>query len=151
MEGLVVFANKIINIVTFLPNVQLVNKLPQSRQVQWAGQCLPLSGPTTVADLSVWLLALRKVANVVLDALPNTESTIKKPGDNKKIYQTLTIVQMCGICGGGCNQADQCNIFLNSDMENPLRLLSAYVCVSVALKLDVEFHDVLRRNSCYIT
>ncbi|XP_073814266.1 uncharacterized protein [Musca autumnalis] len=65
MEGLVIFANKVINMVTFIRNArgehhlsnpsllsELVTKLPQSRQIQWAEKSLTVSGPATVADFS---------------------------------------------------------------------------------------------------
>ncbi|XP_075157633.1 uncharacterized protein LOC142230900 [Haematobia irritans] len=98
MDGIVSFANKVLNMTTFLKNwggirhlsnpellSELVSKLPLNYRVQWAEKWVAIGDSPTISEFSDWLISVRRVANIVLDDLPvvkprNTKNFTEKSG-----------------------------------------------------------------------
>ncbi|XP_075162850.1 uncharacterized protein LOC142235483 [Haematobia irritans] len=87
LDQIVTFANKVNNMAMFLKSVEgnhhlsnpsllseSVSKLPQSKQMQWAENCFTLTTAPTILEFSVWLNSMRRLANMVSDALPSTST-----------------------------------------------------------------------------
>ncbi|XP_065370911.1 uncharacterized protein LOC135963059 [Calliphora vicina] len=134
LEGLIVFANKITNMSTFLQNAkgahhlsnpmllnELVVKMPICRQMQWAEACLSLGDAPTIVKFSQWLNALRKIASTVTDSMSNMSvcsNTVRKQqqltttsGGRRRVNVSVSL-KTCGVCENQCASVDQCESFL---------------------------------------
>lgn len=137
LNSLIVFANKVTNMTTFLESVggnhhlvnpillcELVSKLPISRRLQWADKCSTMGRMPTILDFSVWLSGIRKIVNIATDSLPLTNET--------KNYACVSIEsRKCKLCDKQCKSLAFCNEFSKLPLKSRWEKVKAFkVCFS---------------------
>ncbi|XP_075150828.1 uncharacterized protein LOC142224935 [Haematobia irritans] len=161
MDSLVIFANKVINMQTFLRNAhgehhlsnptllsELVSKLPFNRRVQWAEKCLTLNGPANVSDFSEWLHVIRKLANMVIDSCPIEETTTQRSKIFKKCNYATVQIQLCRICEGGCKSLEECNKFVNWSTQERVDAVKQLRLCFCCLKGGHRVSKCFKRMAC---
>ncbi|XP_075157655.1 uncharacterized protein LOC142230922 [Haematobia irritans] len=131
LEHLIKFSTKVGNMVRFLQTAngkhhlsnptllsQLVSKLPQSKQMQWAEKCISLDRPVDLVDFCEWLNKVKQIANMVSDGLPSSfpvhqqQNPQRRPQGNSKgkAAFTTTTAKRCTVCTGDCQNLGDCKM-----------------------------------------
>ncbi|XP_073813433.1 uncharacterized protein [Musca autumnalis] len=126
------FSTKVTNMVRFLQTAdgkhhlsnptllsELVSKLPQSKQMQWAEKCISLDRPVDLVDFCEWLDNVKRIANMVSDGLPSAPAHQNKRSQNKnKFAFTASVGHKCVICSGSCQSITNCHQFKNLPIDD---------------------------------
>lgn len=132
LDLLVKFSTKVSNMVRFLQTAngkhhlsnptllsELVSKLPQSKQMQWAEKCIVLDRPVDLVDFCDWLDTVKRVANMVSDGLPSSSlHQNRKTQPKNKFALTTSAVKKCIVCSGTCQILTECQHFKDLSVDD---------------------------------
>ena len=174
LDQLITYANKVNNMATFLKSIsgehhlanptllsELVSKLPISKQIQWAEKCLTLNDSPNIEQFSSWLACVKKVANMVTDALPViVESAPRKqhnhqpPVRGNKYAMVSVTAKSCAVCNGTCEKISACKKFLEMALENRWKkikeLRHCFCCLKGNHQVSsCRFRKVCGVNNCF--
>ncbi|XP_075151975.1 uncharacterized protein LOC142226001 [Haematobia irritans] len=163
LDQIVTFANKVNNMAMFLKSVEgnhhlsnpsllseLVSKLPPSKQMQWAEKCFTMTTAPTILDFSEWLNCMRRLANMVSDALPSTSTEaagrrqqFNSAQKGNKYAMVSVSEKKCLICQGGCRYLHECDLFQGVNVDERWKKVKELRLCFCCLK---PYHQV---NSCF--
>ncbi|XP_037813254.1 uncharacterized protein LOC119604600 [Lucilia sericata] len=118
--------------------------------MQWAEKCIELNRAADLVDFCQWLEGVRKIANMVSDALPSVSSVVrnKKPLPKNKFALTTNIVQKCAICSGDCHPLTDCQLFKEASVDERWNKARALRLCFSCLKGRHQVNKCFKKQRC---
>ena len=175
LPALISFANNVNNMANFLKNakgqhhlanpmllMELVNKLPNSRKMQWAEKVLTFDEIPTILQFSKWLNNLRKLANIVADTMPSSSDssrinqprhlkpTPSHPAQPKRVLSTFKSYACYACSDENCKSVAQCTTFLQMTVPQRWKKVKEAVACFECLKNGHQTSKCFGKKQCQI-